>query len=281
MTEGGAAWLPGFMARHTIQGREITLPVEIRDATACLAAYLVRADAARAVLAYSGMDVTEVLPGKAICVLGFIRYHEGDLGAYNEFCVAFLVRPPEGGPPPRRGLLAGPRDLRRVGAGLFVHWLPVNQGFTLEAGRTIWGFPKELADIELRLASPYKRCIVRRDGRLVLDMLIKPGVPLPPPSALRPARLASSVLSGAGTDAVAVPRIDAFTHLEGVTRRVPWRVLASGVRLRPGGALIRLGNHPIAKELSELGLPATALLSGTVRRARMTLDAAVRPPGGP
>ena len=58
-------------------------------------------------------------------------------------------------------------------------------------------------------------------------------------------------------------------------------MLASGLRLRPGGALIRLGNHPIAKELSELGLPATALLSGTVRRARMSLDAAVRPPGGP
>lgn len=242
------------MADHIIQGREITLPVAIRDATCCGAAYLVRADAARAVLAYSGMDVTEVLPGKAICVLGFIRYHDGDLGAYNEFCVAFLVRPPEGGPPPRRALLAGLGDLRRAGAGAFVHWLPVDQGFTLEVGRTVWGFPKERADIELRLASPYKRCILRRDGRLVLDMLIRPGVPLPPPAGFSAA---------------------AFTHLEGVTRRVPWRGRASGLRLRPGGALIRLGNHPIAKELSELGLPKTALLSGTVGRFAMSIDGAV------
>ncbi|MEV5407954.1 acetoacetate decarboxylase family protein [Thermopolyspora sp. NPDC052614] len=245
------------MARHIIQGRELVMPVEIRDATVCGATYLVRADAARAVLAYSGMDVTEVLPGKAICVLGFVRYHDGDLGAYNEFCVAFLVRPPEGGRPPARSPLAGPRDLRQVGAGAFVHWLPVDQGFTLEAGRAIWGFPKELADVDLRLDSPYKRCILRRDGRLVLDMLIRPGIPLPPPAVLPP---------------VTLPRVDAFTHLDDVTRRTRWTVGASGVRLRPGGALIRLGNHPIAKELSELGLPKTALLSGTARHVRMSIE---------
>lgn len=247
------------------------MPVEIRDATFCGAGYLVRADAARAVLAYSGMDVTELLPGKALCLLAFVRYHEGDLGSYNEFCVGFLVRPPEGGRPPKRALLAGARDLRDVGAGAFIHWLPVTQDFTREAGRTVWGFPKELADIDLRLASPYKRCILRHDGRLVLDMLIRPGIPVPPVfSRAAPA----SLLSGRGLPPVALPPVDAFTHLEGVTRRVPWRVRGSGIRVRPGGALIRLGNHPIAKELSELGLPKTALLTTTVNHFAMTIDEA-------
>ncbi|MCG5218353.1 acetoacetate decarboxylase family protein [Streptosporangium sp. KLBMP 9127] len=241
------------MAHHLIQGRALTIPVRVRDATVCSAIYLVRADAARAVIAYSGLDVTESLPGKAVCALVFVRYHDSDLGSYDEFGVAFMVRPPEAGRPSRHGLLPGFADLRRAGTGAFVHWLPVDQGFTMEAGRTIWGFPKELADIDLRLASPYKRCVLRKDGRLVVDLLIKPGVPVPGGGALAP--------------------FDAYAHLDGVGRRTSWSMSPRGVRVRPGGALVRLGNHPVAKELSELGLPKNALLSATVSRLTMSLGA--------
>ncbi|WP_433353353.1 acetoacetate decarboxylase family protein [Microtetraspora malaysiensis] len=242
------------MSSHLIQGRLIDMPVRIRDASVGAATYLVRADAARAVIAYSGLDVTEVLPGKAACTLVFVQYRDGDLDAYHEFGMAFLIRPPGSGRPPGRGPLAGVKDVRTAGSGAFVHWLPVDQGFTLEAGRRIWGFPKERADIDLRLATPYKRCVLRRDGRLVLDLLIRPGVPLPP---------------GGPTG------VDAYTHLDGVTRRIPWRARASGVRARPGGALIRLGNHPIAKELSELGLPSRALMTATADHVTMSFEDAV------
>ncbi|WP_113704801.1 acetoacetate decarboxylase family protein [Nonomuraea lactucae] len=229
------------MASHLIQGRTVSMPVQVRDAAVCSVMYTVRADAARAVIAYSGLDVAEVLPGRAVCALAFVDYRDGDLDTYHEFGVAYLVRPP--GAAGATGL----GELRHAGA--FIHWLPVDQRFTLEAGRAIWGFPKELAGIDLRLDSPYKRCIVRKDGRLVLDVLLKPGLPVlaPPP------------LTG----------LEVYTHREGVTRRVPWSVRAHGVRVRPGGALIRLGNHPIAKELSELGLPKRALMSSTVRHAEM------------
>lgn len=229
------------MASHLIQGRTVDMPVQVRDAEICSAFFPVRSEAARAVIAYSGLDVAEVLPGKAVCMLLFVDYRDGDLDTYHEFGMAFLVRPP--GASGATGL----RDLRQ--AGVFVHWLPVDQRFTLEAGRTLWGFPKELADIELRLGSPYKRCVLRKDGRLVLDMLVKPGVPVPAATAMAP--------------------MDAYTHREGVTRRIPWTVRARGARMRPSGALIRLGNHPIAKELSELGLPKRAMFTTTVSRAEM------------
>ncbi|MFF5211376.1 acetoacetate decarboxylase family protein [Streptosporangium sp. NPDC000396] len=242
------------MARHLIQGREIEMPVRVRDAAICSASYLVRADAARAVIAYSGLDVAEVLPGKALCSLVFAEYTDGDLDAYREFGVAFLVRPPGSAPPLRRGVRAGLSELRRTGAGAFVHWLPVDQGFTLEAGRAIWGFPKELADIDLRLSSPYKRCIVRKDDRLVLDLLIKPGTPIPARGTMAP--------------------VDAYSHLEGVTRRTSWSMSPRSVRVRPGGALIRLGNHPVAKELSELGLPKRALMTTTASHLTMTFGEA-------
>ncbi|GAA3123064.1 acetoacetate decarboxylase family protein [Streptosporangium carneum] len=243
------------MARHLIQGREIATPVRVRDASVCSVSYLVRADAARAVIAYSGLDVAEVLPGKALCTLMFADYTDGDLDAYREFGVAFLIRPPDAGPAPRRlSLRAGLAELHRAGTGAFVHWLPVDRDFTLEAGRTIWGFPKELADIDLRLSSPYKRCVVRKDGRLVLDLLVRPGVPMPVGGTIAPT--------------------DVYSHLDGVTRRIPWSTTPRGVRARPGGALIRLGNHPIAKELSELGLPKHALLSSTISRVPMVFGEA-------
>lgn len=236
------------MASHLIQGRLVTMPVEVRDATVCSAMYLVRADAARAVLAYSDLDVTEVLPGKALCTLMFVRYGDSDLDSYHEFGVAFAVRPPDAGRRRARSVLSGLMDLRAHGTGAFIHWLPVDQGFTMEAGRAIWGFPKELAEIDLRLSSPYKRCVLRKDGRLVLDLLIRPGVPVP---------------GGA-------PPMDAYSHLDGVTRRTRWTMRPHGVRARPGGALIRLGNHPIAKELSELGLPKRALMTTTASHLTMT-----------
>jgi hypothetical protein len=242
------------MAGHLIQGRTITTPVRVRDAAFCGALFLVRADAARAVIAYSGLDVTEVVPGKAACALAFVDYLDSDLGSYHEFGMIFMVRPPEMDRAPRRSLWAGLSDVRRVGTGAFVHWLPVDQGFTLEAGRTIWGFPKELAEIDLRLSSPYKRCVLRKDGRLVLDLLLKPGLP-----AL-----------GRGT----VAPLDAYTHHDGATRRTSWSMSLRGVRTPPGGALIRLGNHPVAKELSELGLPKHAVLSVTVGHLSMTFGPA-------
>ncbi|RJL30506.1 acetoacetate decarboxylase family protein [Bailinhaonella thermotolerans] len=247
------------MSSHLVQGQRVTMPVEIREAAACSAMYLVRADAARAIVAYSGLDVAEPLPGRAVCSLAFVRYVDGDLGPYHEFAVAFLVRPPDAGPPPDRGL-GGLADLARSGVGAFIHWLPVNQGFTLDAGRSIWGFPKEMSDIELRWASPYKRCTLRKDGRVVVDMLFRPGVPMP---------------AGAARTS-----FDAFSHRDGVTRRTPWLMRPYGVRGRPGGALLRLGNHPIAKELSELGLPKRPLMSTTVEHLRMTFSDAepVTPP---
>lgn len=239
--------------------------MEVRDASVCVAAYLVRADAARAVLAYSRMDVTEVLPGKALCSLVFVRYHDSDLGSYNEFGVTFLVRPDGSGPPPRPGLLAGLKDLRGAGSGTFVHWLPVDQAFTLEAGRAIWGFPKELADVDLRLRSPYKRCLLRRDGRMVVDLLLRPGIAATPVPLLG--------------EALPVP--DAYAHLDGVTRRIPWTArpggaLAAGRRAHPPG-------QPPHRQGAERARPAPAGPDDGHRRARVDdlpgARTGVTPPG--
>lgn len=239
-----------------IQGEKVTLPVRIRDAAVASAMFAVPAAAAQAVIAYSGLEIAEPRRGRAICSLACVRYADGDLGPYHEFAVAFLVRPP--GAPPPSGPLGRLRGLAGVGA--FIHWLPVNQPFTLEAGRTIWGFPKELADIPLDLSGRVRRCAVRFGGRTAIELAVRPGAPLP---------------NGAGA-----PRLDAYSCMDGVTRRTPWEVRPSGVRMRLGGAAVRLGDHPVAEELRGLGLDrARALSTATVGRLAMTFEGAaeVRP----
>jgi hypothetical protein len=45
------------------------------------------------------------------------------------------------------------------------------------------------------------------------------------------------------------------------------------MRGRPAGALLSLGDHPIAKELRSLGLPGRAVFSSTIDHVRMQFQA--------
>jgi hypothetical protein len=230
---------------HLVQGQRVTMPVEIRAATAAVAMYSAPAAVAQSIVDYSGLRVLQYRPGKTICSVLFVNYVDGDLGKYHEYGVGFLVRHP--GSPARTGDL---RSLLRGRAGVFIHRLPVDQAFTLEAGRSIWGFPKVMSEIDL--ADTGHRAALRIDGRLVADLAVTPGLPVP----------------GASTS------LDAYTHMDGVLRRVPWKMTASGTRTRPGGARLELGDHPWAEELAALGLPKRAMLSTTIACLQMGFDEA-------
>lgn len=202
------------------------------------------ADAAQQMIDYSGLRVCRYLPGRAVVILMLVRYVDGDLGQYHEFGTAVMVNPP--GSDAR-----GPRALRSAAA--FIHHLPVDQEFTLEAGQTIWGFPKVMADFNVRDGRQFGFDI-SVDGQLVAGMEFRPGLPVPPSFISRPQVL------------------HAYSHRDGVTREIPWEMSLSGVRYRLGGARLWLGDHPYAKELASLGLPKRALVSGSVDNVEMTFD---------
>ena len=70
---------------------------------------------------------------------------------------------------------SGPRALGSAGA--FIHHLPVDQAFTLEAGTKIWGYPKVMADFTIREGRQFGfDCSV--DGQLVVGMEFRPGLPI-------------------------------------------------------------------------------------------------------
>jgi hypothetical protein len=107
--------------------------VRIRKADTHVAMFSVSAPAAQRMIDYSGLRVCDYLPGRALTMLMLVRYVDGDLGQYHEFGTAVMVNP-------SGSTARGPRALGSAAA--FIHHLPVNQSFTLEAGQRIWGSPR-------------------------------------------------------------------------------------------------------------------------------------------
>ncbi|RZL81816.1 MAG: acetoacetate decarboxylase [Rhodococcus sp. (in: high G+C Gram-positive bacteria)] len=235
------------MTSHQVLGRQVDMPVEIRSASAFTAMYSVPTAAAQSLIDYTGLEILQFRPGRGVCVLVFVDYVDGDLGPYNEFGVSFLVRDH------RADGTSVPQDLKALArgrAGALIHHLPVDGDFTLAAGRGIWGFPKVLAHFDADHAGSIKRGSVSRDGRLIAQLSVKPGISVPG--------------SGASTS------LAAYSHLDGLTRFTTWDMKPSGVRTRPGGAELKLGSHPIADELRSLGLPKRALATSSIPDLKMT-----------
>ena len=229
-------------ASVTIQGRVLTFPVEVRRARSWAVQYLVPTKAAEQIVAPTGLELAQPFPGRAVVIIAVVRYEDGDLGRYHEVGVSFLVRLHDAQPvSPRTAAM----EVVRANVGAYIHQLPVNQGFTLEAGRTIWGYPKFMADISLAERPGWARCVLRHEGREVLRLTMREGGPLKLPPTTVPT----------------------YTLLDGVLRRTRW-TMAGTNRGRPGGAKLELGDHPVADELRSLGLPKRPLLTSTVRNMR-------------
>lgn len=218
------------------------MPVRVRTAQQHMAMFSVDAGAAQRMIDYSGLQVCRYRPDKAIVVLMLMHYLDTDLGRYYEYGTNVMVNPP--------GVTAtGLRALQSAGA--FIHHLPVDQSFTLEAGRTIWGYPKVMADFSIADGRTFS-FDVTIDGRHAVGMDFSPGLPIPAAFTSR-------------------PRIHpTYSHLDGVTRLTSGEMRMTGVRYRPGGVAVRLGDHPYARELAELGFPKRALFSGSARNVDMT-----------
>jgi hypothetical protein len=230
------------VSQHTIAGTVLTMPVRIRKADQHSAMFSVPATAAQRLIDYSGLKVFEYLPGRAILLQLLVRYIDGDLGKYHEYGTAFMVNKP-GAEGPRKG------GLRAMGkAATFIHRLPVDQEFTLEAGRTIWGYPKIMADFNVREGRKFD-FDVSADGQLIAGIEFSPGLPVPMPAA---------------------QDLTTYSHLDGVTRETTSQMRSSGTRTRLGGARIRLGDHPYAKELASLGLPKRAMMTQSVANVEMS-----------
>ena len=226
------------MATYEVLGSQVSTPVEIRDARSWFSTFAVPLDSARDLISYSGLEPSPIMGKRALVSLGFVRYVDGDLGPYHEVVVAVIVSAP----------VSAHGNKKSGETGAFIHQLPVNQPFTCAAGRGIWGFPKFVTDIEIDEGLHRDTGTLKIDGELALKISIGHGVPT---------RLPDTSLA-------------AYSCGDGVLRRTEWRLDGEGSRGRPGGVKIELGDNAFADELRILGFPRRALMSGSMRRVRMT-----------
>ena len=227
-------------SQHTIAGTVLTMPVKIRTANQHMAMFSVDADAAQQLIDYSGLQVCRYLPGRAVLALILAHFVDGDLGEYHELSTGVMVNQPGAEPSRVRALQSA-----------FIHHMLVDQAFTLEAGRTIWGFPKVMADFTIRDGEQFG-FDASIDGQLVAGMEFRRGLRVPSALTYRQQVLRS------------------YSHRDGQTLETPFDMSMVGVRCRPGGVRVWLGNHPYAKELASLGLPKRAMISASVANVQMS-----------
>ena len=224
-------------SQHTIAGTVLTMPVKIRKATQHAAMFSVNADAAQRLIDYSGLQVYRLLPGRAVVTLILTHFVDGDLGPYYEYSTCVMVNPPESDAPALQSA--------------FVQHMFVDQAFTLEAGRTISGFPKVMADFTIRDGKHFG-FDANIDGQPVIGMEFRRGLRLP-----------SALMSRE-------QKLRAYSCLDDLPRESPYEVSFHGVRYRPSGVRLWLGDHPYAKELASLGLPKHALVSSSAENVEMS-----------
>src|SRR5262245_31617382 len=236
---------------YVIQGREVRLPVVVRDASSGAATYAVSAAAARRLIPGDALEPVAVWPGKALCSIAAIQYRDNDLGDYNEVSIAFFGR----GRGTARGLpyLGTVADFLRGRVATYIRHLPVDQSFTCEAGRTIWGFPKTIERIDFSPAADRATCALHMDGAHVLTLAVPRG---------GPRRLPDPVMT-------------TYSLIGGVPHKTAFSSGGEGVGFHLGGATLTLGTHPIADELRALGLPKRALMTMWMERMHGSFETAM------
>jgi hypothetical protein len=222
---------------YEIQGRPVTLPVVVRDASNASATFLVPSAAAQRWIPDGAFEVAELLPGQGLLSIAAIDYRDNDLGDYDEVSIGLFVRErgAKGGWP----IVGTFTDFLQGRLGLYVHRLPVNQAFTCEAGKTIWGFPKTVEEIAIDAIGDRVSCRLVVDGVHALTISFPRG----------------------GAGAQPERELISYTYLHGVPHRTRATMGGEGFAMRLGGAELVLGSHPLSNELRLLGLPRRALFT--------------------
>jgi len=231
---------------YLIDSVAINMPVKVREASNAFATFLVNATAAQAWINDTGLEVIEIFPGKAIMQLVGVDYKDNDLGDYNEAGVSFYVRKPGAA----RGLpvIGALRTFMKGEAVSYIHLLPVDQPFTMHAGRFIWGYPKWVAEIDIDENDRYFETRFSDQGQHVFTFRTKTG----------------------GQRALNNQKQPSYGYRGGKLYKTVGIANGEGAQFSLGGEVPVLGDHPIADELRKLGLPKKPIFSGSV--ARLVMD---------
>ena len=207
--------------------RRIWVPVFYRDTLSMQVIFLASWQKLKTLLPSSRMYPIRVMPRQGLLAISAYAYKENDLGPYNEVAVSIpftLDRPT----PAFTGII------RKAPAEtwLYIHQLPVITQIALDAGVKFAGYPKFLADVDFEEEGDWISCRLVDGEQHILT------------------------LSGRKLDMQAVPRSrrHAFTTRGGRLLRSELVMSAcqAGISRNAGDARLELGDHPIAREITDL-----------------------------
>ncbi len=207
----------------------VELPIHYVESSMMTVAYAAATSRLQA-LTPAGMRVVELVPGRAPLAIICFDYTATSIGPYGEIGIGWPVVDSTRWQPPLLPLLLERRWPRM---GWWVHHLPVTTEVALRAGRSIWGYPKFLAEIGFEWHGPRRICTLAADGSEILRVALDTRLPA------RPSRFPLKTYSVLDDQLLATTiDVDAV----GIRRQV--RVSAE----------LTLGAHPVGRELAELDL---------------------------
>ena len=177
--------------------------------------------------------------GKAIAAIFAFNYIDTAIGPYGEIGVGL---PAVFGKPITavKSLAAALLESNYPGFGVVVMHLPVTGVEARDAGRGEWGYTKFIADMHFSIAPEYLQCRMLEGDEHILDIHVKrKGVYIRD----KKPQTTYSVLNGNLVKTV-IP--------QQATKRIA---------LMPSGSYVKLGNHPMADSIRDLGLSARPFMS--------------------
>lgn len=219
----------------TTSAGPVDLPIRYWDATLVQAFFPCPLGRVAPLLEGTGLAPTPMAGGWGLAGVAFFEYRETSIGPYGEMAVGVACHP-AAGPRPRLALLQLVAPPERRGVGFHLLDLPVTTGAACAAGRELWGYPKFVTPIDVRLCARELDCVVRHgDTGATLARLAGPvrhGPRIPGLDLL--------LLSNHGTS---ILRTVVRTHCRVRTTRGKGTVLDAGDT-----------DHPLSRTLRALGL---------------------------
>jgi hypothetical protein len=209
-----------------IQSKPVMLPVRIQDASQGLAVYAVSTRLVQKILddKREPFRASELGGDRTPLMIFIAHYREGDLGTHGELGIAFFVIP-QGDP--------------SAMPGLYIKALPVNDEFSRDAGRQIWGYPKTMMKgLQIEYKDDYREkqacCTLWEGDRALLSI---------------------TFLRGGTGSSTAIP-IATYTLLHGRAHRTIFTRSGKGERIGAGGGQVKLmlgAEKDLSDEQDDLG----------------------------
>lgn len=212
----------------------IDVPIRYYRTDCFLAIFAADHDAVAALLPSDRLYPVRLKGGRAAIGVVAYNYSETGVGPYGEIGIAALCTFDR----PARPMVPLLRETADPRFGAFVLHLPVTSRIARDAGRTVWGYPKFVADMAFDLRPEQRRVEMREQGHELLSLEV----------------------GDRGRFVRDTKQVVTFSEHEGHIMRTTVATHAEyRAKLGHGNGRLELGDHEVAGQLRNLGITSDAL----------------------